>query len=277
MAASEEIETELTLVDAETERSDAETVSDEAAEAEAELQRQMEEIERAIQLRRHELEQKTREREREQRRRELEAQLEERKRMLEHLTRTLEDESAEIPPPKPIPTSAAAAAAVSSSSVVARKPELVASSTVENLLRTVDLAITGDEERREFNEASDWMFEVSRVRLKFDDMTTDARKLLIDRYYKTTGLTRRTPFVENPVTAFPSLPVKSPTFGVADEPAPPSVNPMNVAFHKGYLKEPDQILAKTMKGALGAPSADIPIHFSKLKGVMSRSTTDVRR
>lgn len=276
MAASEELETELTVADEEPDRSDTETVSDEAAEAEAELQRQMEEIERAIQLRRHELEQKTREREREQRRRELEAQLEERKRMLEHLTRTLEDEPVEIPPPKPAPTSAAAAAVAVSSSSVARKPELVASSTVENLLRTVDLAITGDEERREFNEASDWMFEVSRVRLKFDDMTTDARKLLIDRYYKTTGLTRRTPFVETPVIV-PSVPVKSSTFGVADEPAPPSANPMNVAFHKGYLKEPDQILAKTMKGALGAPSADIPIHFSKLKGVMSRSTTDVRR
>lgn len=271
MAASEDTEHDLTLLEEpDRHHSDADELATEPTDAEAEIQRQMEEIERAIQLRRHELELKTREREREQRRRELEAQLEERKRMLEHLTRVLEDESIEVAP-KPVDSAADAA--------TVRKPELVASVTVENLLRTVDSAITDDDERREFNEASEWMFEVSRVRLKYDDMTTDARKLLIDRYYKTTGTLRRAPFIEKPPSAIRSLPVKSSTFGVAEEPAPlaASENPMNVAFQKGYLKDPEQILAKTMKGSLGAPSADIPIHFSKLKGIQSRSTTDVRR
>jgi hypothetical protein len=257
-------------------------------DTEARLAREMEEIERQIQARRADLERIARENERKLRQREMERQLAERRAMLERLTAEIESghvstSDAEIRAASMSATSSSASAAASMVSSASSAPIR----TVESLLATVESAIRMDDERRLFENASDWMFAASGVRFKYEDMTPEVRHAFVGRYRQAVGpaeveaaLRRSGGGVATSLVApTPSSSTSASSSGssmVVTTATPPGAETMNDALRKGYVKDPHQILSWS-KGTFGAPSADLPVHFSKLKGVMARSTADFRK
>lgn len=288
------------------------TDDDTEPEMDDELRREFEEVERQIQLRRQELERIERERAKERRRLELQRQLEDRRAMLDRLTREIETPIAPV-----TQSTARAAPAIATAPTVApvmavpRTPATPHETVLDSIIRTLDAGFTRDISRREFDEAASWMYEISGITFSFDDMNEEARKNLVDRYRASTGRRVETAISDllrpggrlGAVGSAGSIGAVG-TAGAAGgavgavggaassgaDGAPPAHSPhhdpsldpvgappLNVAFKQGYAYTADQILHRGFRGSLGLPSADIPIHYSKLTGNMARATTDYRR